>query len=359
MKAGIIGAGIMGQLLALNLLNAGWEVTVFDRNDDINCSMAAAGLLTPVSELVKNDLIIFELGIEAISQHWPWIINQLQQPIYFQNQGSLLLAHPRDQAELSSFINIIKDKLQNVPDALQQHIKTIKPSELEPDLTKINHGYYFATEGCIDNQVFLKTLQQYLLNQVIWHKNIEVEKIIAGSIIAKNISQSFDMVFDCRGLAAKNRFENLRGVRGELAWLWAPEVNIQRPIRLLHPRYSLYIVPRADATYILGASEIEAEDHSAISVKTLLELLTSAYWLHSGFSEARLIKTVTHCRPTLPDQLPKIKYGKQMIAINGLYRHGFLIAPTLAADILLFLKSGLSKVNYPNLWEQAHDTSAV
>ena len=359
MKAGIVGAGIMGQLLALNLLNTGWDVTLFDHNDGINCSMAAAGLLTPISELVKNDLVVCDLGIQGITQHWPLIIEQLQQPIYFQNKGSLLVAHPHDQAELIPFINSIRRKLQYSPHASQQHIKAINPSELEPELTKTNQGYYFAAEGCLDNQNLLKELQNYLFKQVTWHKKTTVEKITDGKIITTQTNQSFDMVFDCRGLAAKNSFETLRGVRGELVWLQAPEVNIQRPVRLLHPRYSLYIVPRANATYILGASELEMEDNSAISVQTLLELLTSAYWLHPGFAEARLIKTVTHCRPTLPDQLPKIKYSNQLIAVNGLYRHGFLIAPALAADIVLFLHSGISTVNYPSLWEQTHDSSAI
>ncbi len=361
MKAGVVGAGIMGQLLALGLLNAGWEVSVFERNTDItkiNCSMAAAGLLTPISELITNDLIICDLGMAAINKHWPLIFNQLQQPIYFQNQGSLLLAHPRDQAELTRFINSLRNKLHKSSYSIEQQIKPVITTDFEPELSKISSGYCFTSEGCLDNQAIMKQLQIHLSRHASW-KNEDVKKIIGGKIITHQLSQSFDMVFDCRGLAAKTSFVDLRGVRGELAWVQAPEVNIQRPIRLLHPRYSLYIVPRPDSIYILGASEIEAEDNSAITIKTLLELLSSAYYLHPGFAEARLLHTITHSRPTLPDQLPKIKYRDNFIAVNGLYRHGFLIAPSLVADILLFLKSGKTNVNYPNIWEQMHDSSPV
>lgn len=48
MRAGIVGAGIMGRLLAFALHNAGWQVSLFDRsNENMNCSTSAAGLLTP------------------------------------------------------------------------------------------------------------------------------------------------------------------------------------------------------------------------------------------------------------------------------------------------------------------------
>ena len=67
------------------------------------------------------------------------------------------------------------------------------------------------------------------------------------------------------------------------------------------------------------------------------KLLSAIYYLHPGFSEARIIKTVTHCRPTLPHHLPQIKYQAGLLAVNGLYRHGYLIAPALAKEVLKFL----------------------
>lgn len=159
------------------------------------------------------------------------------------------------------------------------------------------------------------------------------------------------MVFDCRGLGASALFGNLRALRGELIWLHAPEVKLQRPIRLLHPRYSLYIVPRPNNIYLIGASEIEAADYSPISVRTTLELLTAAYYVHSGFAEARIVKTVTHCRPTLSNHLPLVNYAEGIMAINGLYRFGYLIAPALVDAILAFLNNNRQSFPYKTIWE--------
>ena len=105
MQAGIIGMGVMGRLLALALHTAGWQVTLFDQDTgDTNCSLAAAGLLTPFSELDRAHLLIFQLGQESIHTGWPRIIEQLsEESIYFQQSGTIVLCHPRDQAEWRHF----------------------------------------------------------------------------------------------------------------------------------------------------------------------------------------------------------------------------------------------------------------
>jgi glycine oxidase len=119
----------------------------------------------------------------------------------------------------------------------------------------------------------------------------------------------------------------------------------------MHPRYGLYIVPRPDQIYLIGATEIESEDFSEISVQSILELLTAAYAVNSKFAEARILKTVTQCRPTLTDRRPQIKYTDGLIALNGLYRHGFLIAPSLAHEVMQWFAPSRF-LRYPTLWEK-------
>ncbi len=353
MNAGIVGAGILGRLLAFYLQRMGWQITLFDRDGD-NCSMAAAGLLNPISELEKNDKVIFQLGIEAIQQHWPDVLNDLPFPIYFRQWGSFILSHPNDQSELVRFIKIIADKIDSKKYCHQLTSQEI--NELEPDLKKFSYGYYFPHEGQIDSQMLLTALETYLSNKIDWLKNSFVLEVVPKKIILQDgKSYHFDWVFDCRGLGAKSIFSNLRGVRGELIWLHAPEIMITRPIRFLHPRYSLYLVPRPKQIYLLGASEIETEDNSPISVRTVLELLTAVYYLQSKFAEARIIKTVTQIRPTLSHHLPRIKYSQGFIAINGLYRHGFLLAPSLIHEIVQFIHQGSVALRYPQLWEKYND----
>ena len=240
----------------------------------------------------------------------------------------------------------------NCAQSVYQRLNNDELIALEPDLTKFQESYYLPAEGQIDNQSLMHALHQALTQKKVeWFVNTEVTAIVSNKIVTANGESEFDKVFDCRGLGATSVFNDLQAVRGELIWLHAPDVNIQRPIRFMHPRYSLYIAPRPDNIFIIGASEIYAEDYSEISVRSSLELLTAAYYLHPAFAEARILKTVTHCRPALSDHMPKIKCTNDSVAINGLYRHGYLIAPTLVAEIINWMEQGKSSLQYPQLWE--------
>jgi glycine oxidase len=99
---------------------------------------------------------------------------------------------------------------------------------------------------------------------------------------------------------------------------------------LIHPRYPIYIAPKEDHVFVIGATEIETEDLSPASVRSTLELLSAAYTVHSGFAEARILEVTTQARPTLTDNLPAIRcMNDRSLQINGLYRHGFLISPAM------------------------------
>jgi glycine oxidase len=311
-----------------------------------------------LTELDKSGYVIYQLGMEAVKMHWPHIVSQLGGDIYFRQSGSLMVSHPADRADLLNTLARIDSNIvsNNIKLASRPYSKLDQSGlmQLEPELSKFDAAYFMRDEAQIDNQSLMRTLKKYLCEQnVKWYANSFVNDMTPGNIQVNNQNHAFDMVFDCRGLGAKSVFDSLQAVRGEIIWLHAPDVNISRPLRFTHPRYHLYVVPRPANVYLLGASEIYAEDYSDISVRTTLELLTAAYYLHPGFAEARIINTVTHCRPVLSDHMPKIKRRHTLVAINGLYRHGFMVAPAIAAEISRWLDNGETSLHYPPLWEDA------
>src|SRR5262245_31037983 len=98
-----------------------------------------------------------------------------------------------------------------------------------------------------------------------------------------------DILVDCRGTGARGELSNLRGVRGERLVLRSREIAFGRPVRLLHPRHPLYVVPWGDGLFMLGATVIESDDDGPVTVRSALELLGSVYALHPAFAE----RTVT------------------------------------------------------------------
>jgi glycine oxidase len=212
---------------------------------------------------------------------------------------------------------------------------------LEPALgQRFENGLYLPGEGQLDNRQLLAALQQALESMKVtlhWNSPRSPEDFRPGA------SGQPDWVFDCRGLGAKPQWPGVRGVRGEVLRVHAPEVTLLRPVRLVHPRYPLYIAPKQDHVFVIGATEIESEDMSPASVRSALELLSAAYSVHSGFAEARLLEISTKCRPTLIDNLPAVRLtAPHTIQINGLYRHGFLIAPAMLDVVMELLQSGHS-----------------
>ncbi|WP_168464604.1 glycine oxidase ThiO [Wolbachia endosymbiont of Ctenocephalides felis wCfeT] len=348
-SVGIVGAGIIGRLLALNLLQNGWHVTLFDIDDQegkASCSYAAAGMLSPLFELEKADSIIHSVGVKSINL-WRSILPTLGQSVYFQNKGSLILAHAQDVNELARIKGQIEAKLYISLKVLTHD----EISKLEPALSHwSSNGLYCDFGGQIDNRMLLAALRFTLLEKgIVWKSETYVQNIEPRKVISSSKAYDFDVVCDCRGLGARDLHPDLRGVRGELIYLHAPEVGIIRPIRLIHPRYCIYIAPRQNSIYVIGASEIESEELSPISVRTTLELLSAAYSIHPGFAEARVISSSVNCRPAFPDNLPRISYTEGLLSINGLYRHGFLLAPVLVEEAISVIEMGTNSILHPEI----------
>ena len=118
------------------------------------------------------------------------------------------------------------------------------------------------------------------------------------------------------------------------------EVTLHRPVRLLHPRRSIYVVPWGDGLHMIGATVIERGDDGPVTVRSALELLGMAYTLHPAFAEAEIVEMGAGVRPAFADNIPKVRVQGRTIHVNGLFRHGFLLAPVLSTLVADYLDTG-------------------
>lgn len=378
-QVAIVGAGLIGQLLALQLARQHCSVTLIDADATPgarSCAQVAAGMLSPWAELDQAEPLIAALGLRSLTQ-WPVLLGQLIKPVYFQKTGSLLIAHPQDADDFAHRLQRIHHKRQikqsqHSTDAQEwtSSIERLTPdalTELEPELQWPHRWYaaYLPNEGQIDAQVLMSVLHETLKAMAAQHPHLIQWRCDPTAALAPyhitfsdHQTLTYDLVVDCRGLGAKSTWgHSLRGIRGEVVWLDAPSVTLTRPIRLIHPRYPIYIVPRPDHRYIVGATEIESESMAPITTQSLMTLLSAAYSVHSGFADAHVLKTDVACRPTLAHHRPQLRYEPGFLAINGLYRHGFLIAPALIESILQQLNASFQfnhSTLFSELWECVH-----
>ncbi|MCA0901903.1 glycine oxidase ThiO [Microbulbifer agarilyticus] len=335
----IAGAGLMGRLLAWRLSTAGYRVSLFDTGSLDNPSGAcytAAGMISPLAELFHCPLPIYELGMCSL-QYWPQWVARLEQEVGvcvdYRQSGSVLVAHPQDRSELLQFQQELAAKLGGAGDDQLRWLDSRGLNALEPELDRFEQGLFLASEADVDNRKLLPALLQAVMqNGVRLHEHTAVE-CAPNEVHTARGSEAFDLVIDARGLGAKDAIQGLRGVRGEVMVVETAEVQLQRPVRLLHPRYQLYAVPRDNNQTVIGATEIESEDMSPISLRSSMELSSALYSIHPAFAEARVIETRVNCRPATMDNLPVVESTPGLIRVNGLFRHGYLLAPALVLRV--------------------------
>jgi glycine oxidase len=314
----VIGAGIAGAWQALLFAKAGHEVTLFERGDagmTQATSHWAGGMLAPYCEREASEPVITRLGIRSLDlwrEHFP------DTPF----NGSLVVSHPRDRADFERFSRMTSNHRRLDADAV---------IELEPSLDgRFRDALFFPGEGHVEPRAILPEL----------HARVTACGGAVQFESEQRPEQLDGIVIDCRGLFARDSQPGLRGVKGEMVIVETDEIVLSRPVRLIHPRWPLYIIPRASNQFMIGATSIERED-DGVSVRSALELLSAAYAVHPAFGEARIVEIGSGLRPAFPDNLPRIAIDNRKIAVNGLYRHGFLLAPALAELTLGYVERGV------------------
>lgn len=308
----VVGAGVAGLVSALELAERGLRVEVVERGPALgvqSCSWKAGGMLAPWCERATTDPEIATLGAPSIdwwARHFPGTVRH----------GSLVVAPPRDAVELQRFA----ERTERF-----QWVDADRIAQLEPDLAgRFRRALFFPDEAHLDPRRAMAAVAERLSQLGV--------PVRFGVDFSADACRA-DVIVDCRGLAARDALPDLRGVRGEMLVIRSAELSLARPVRLLHPRLPLYIVPRGDGVFMVGATMIESEGKGGVSVRSAVELLNAAYALHPAFGEAEILELAADLRPAFPDNLPTVRRDGRTFYVNGMFRHGFLLAPTLAKQV--------------------------
>ncbi|MGL4289473.1 MAG: FAD-dependent oxidoreductase [Phreatobacter sp.] len=314
----IVGAGIAGLWQALLFARAGHAVTLFDRDDEAMTGATshwAGGMLAPWCEREAADDVVARLGIRSLAL-WREALPELA------FNGSLVVAHSRDRSDFERFARMTEGHVR---------LDAAGIAAREPALEgRFREALHFPGEGHVEPRLVMPALRRLIAEAG--------GQVVFGA--ERDPADLAGLVIDCRGLAGRDGAPSLRGVKGETVLVETGEIAFTQPIRLLHPRWPLYVVPRTGNRFLVGATSIESEGEG-VSLRSAMELMTAAYALHPAFAEARIIELGSALRPAFPDNHPRIAIAGRRISVNGLYRHGFLIAPALAELTLAQVHQGL------------------
>ena len=369
-RVGIAGAGLAGRLLAWRLLRRGACVSLFDagaRGDRGSAGPTAAAMLSPTAELAAADARIHELGLRSLGLWQQWL-GQLHactgREVYFRREGTLVVAHAPDRGSLAHYESLLRAHLPAGEAAeSMQRIDASRIGALEPLLDgRFADGLFLPREGQLANDQLYDALADALDAGLAacggaWHENCPIDAVRADALLARDGTRhDFDLAVDCRGIGARAELPGLHGVRGEVLTVSAPGVQLRRPVRLVHPRYALYVAPRPGGRFIVGATELDSEDSGPVTLRSTLELGSALYSLHPEFGEARVLRLAAALRPALPDREPvAARDAAGVWRINGLFRHGYLIAPVVVgeAETAIARELGLPRSAHEELCDAA------
>jgi glycine oxidase len=326
MRIRVIGAGIVGLTVAHEFALAGQSVEIIERaaGPGLGCSFFAGGMLAPWCEEEAAELLVLDWGREGID-YWTKVVPAAEV------KGTLVVAPARDRPDLIRFSRLTSGF---------EWLDAAELAEREPDLAgRFDRALIFPREAHLDPRRATSMLAARL-------KEFETVSFRFNTA-AEAVTELADWILDCRGFSARDALPDLRGVKGEMLVLATREISLERPVRLLHPRHPVYVVPRGDGRFMVGATLIENED-ARVTARSVLELLSAAYALHPSFGEAEIIETGADVRPAFSDNLPRIRRQGRVVHVNGLYRHGFLLAPALARRAVAVV---LNDANFPEVMD--------
>jgi glycine oxidase len=316
----VVGAGITGLWQALTLARRGHRVRLVEASAAPFADAAsgyAGAMLGPFCETEVYAPVVTALGLESMRlwrETFPGTVLN----------GTLVVAAARDAREVEHFARLTEG---------HERVDGEAVAGLEPDLAgRFASGLLYAQEGHLEPGAAM----QFLLDE---SRRAGVE-IALGTRWPVDSGDGGATVVDCRGLGARQELPDLRGVRGERIVVRTREISLSRPVRLLHPRHPVYVVPWADGRFMIGATLVESDEAGPITVRAALELLGAAYALHPAFAEAEILEAGAGVRPAFPDNVPRIVVRGRTLHVNGLYRHGFLLAPALAVRVAEYLETG-------------------
>jgi glycine oxidase len=320
----VAGAGVVGLWQAATLAGRGHEVRLVERSPEPFAQAAsrlAGAMLAPFCEAEAAEPIVRDMGLRSLDV-WRERYADLRQC------GSLVVAQPRDQAELTRFARMTEGF---------EEVDGARIAELEPALAgRYERGLFYPREAHVEPAAAMASVLGAA-------RDAGASAVFGESFDeAEHFADPDGYVVDCRGLGAGGVLPGLRGVRGEMLVIATEEISLNRPVRLLHPRFPLYAVPWSGGRFMIGATVLESAEDGAVSVRSALELLGMAYTLHPAFGEARIIEFAAGVRPAFFDNIPRIIVRGRTIHVNGLYRHGYLVSPALAQFVADYIEKGIA-----------------
>lgn len=330
----IIGAGIIGLSLAIELRKKGLNVLIVERGEPgREASHAAAGMLADAGDEFPAPLK--PLAHES-ARMYPEFVHEIEDEsrmkVDLREHGTIILSPDGEFPEGAEPLS---------PQRLRSLEPSIETSPLLPQTrrngppSEICAGYLH--ERSVDPQALVAAAlkaarhREVEISSAAEVRSLLVEGGRATGVQTDKAKYRANTVVNCAGAwaGAVAPFEiPVKPIKGQmLAVVEAPRV--QRVVR----SEKVYLVPRSDGRLVIGSTLEDVGYNKQTDVSTLQRLFDAAVELVPGIAKSLRHEAWAGLRPGTPDELPIL--GETSISgyfvAAGHYRDGILLAPVTAA----------------------------
>ncbi len=347
LRVSVVGAGVIGLSIALELRTRGADVAVYDRGLELGAGVTirAAGMLGAAFEWAAED---DQRALAALARHsgmlWPDFASRIERvgggPVEFSSDGALVVARNSPEEEW----------LETLAAACQarglpvSRLSAAQLSQREPALTgKVRGALLLPDDRQVDPALLLQRLGAALSRSGVALKfGRHVERIVGGQQFLMPDGERFDRVVLATGAQVIPAFVSPRGaplptglplpmpVKGQMLALASVAGG---PRHVIHTR-DVYIAPKARWT-LIGATVERGRADTEVDPATIASLRARAADLVGMLADAPEVSAWAGVRPTTPDDVPLIGQTAipGVVAAFGHYRNGVLLAPATAEII--------------------------
>ena len=351
----VVGAGAIGLACAWRAAEAGIETLVLDAGRAERASEVAAGMIAPVGEAAWGEDALLAAALAA-ADAWPGFAADLQSAsgleVPYRRCGALHVGLDRDEsAELG--------RLHGLHAELGLEASWLRASEcrrLEPGIsTAATAGFDAPGEAEVDPRALLAALRAAAraagVRIIEETRAVEVLREdgagVAGVVLEGGRPVACSRLLVATGarlggeLLPEEVRPPVRPVKGEILRLRAAAGR--RPCERIVVSERVYVVPRAGAEVVVGATVEDRGFDLRVTAGGVHELLREAYRLLPEVAELELVESAAGLRPTTPDNAPVVgptAIGGLLLA-GGHHRNGILLAPITAEAIVAELTGEL------------------
>ncbi|MEH2282536.1 MAG: glycine oxidase ThiO [Nostoc sp.] len=357
----IIGGGVIGLAIAIELKLRGTNVTVLCRDFQAAASHAAAGMLAPDAENIPAGAMrSLCWRSRALYPDWTRKLEELTglntgyrscgilAPVFEESRGAGGQGS-RGAGEVNSSSSPSSPAYWLNKEAIHQY---------QPGLgAEVVGGWWYPEDAQVDNKALAQVLWTAAESVGVELKDgITVEGFLQQQGQVVGVQTNAGIICAAHYVLASGAWSNellplpVRPRKGQMLSVLIPEFAPELPLKRVLFGQDIYIVPRRDRL-VIGAT---SEDVGFIPNNTpegIQTLLQAAIRLYPQLKHYPIQEFWWGFRPATPDELPILgtSHCQNLTLATGHYRNGILLAPVTAAliaDLILSQKSDPLLANF-------------